>query len=651
MTTTQAGDVILAFISSDGSRYTRQTFSSVTGGGLTWTLRQRSNAQRGTSEIWQAVAPTVVSNLVVTATRSSGSYVGSMVVTAFAGADVGVAGATLAASGRATAPSAQLTPTKAGSWVWAVGNDWDRAAARTIGTGQTKVDEFLPSGKSFWVQRQAAPNAGTTLNAVTINATAPTADRWNLALIEVPASAGTPPADTTAPTVALTAPAAGASVSGAVTVAANAADNVGVSSVQFQADGVNIGAADASAPYNAVWDSTTVANGSHTVRAVARDAAGNTTTSTAIAVTVTNATGGGTFTPGNPSGTATIPVGAGLENVSAPDRVVGDGTAASCTSAAVVAAVAAGGVITFNCGANPITITLTQTLKVLNSTQRLVIDGGGKVTLSGGNTNRILYIDTCDTTLGKVSGNCLYAPTYPQVTVQNMTLADGNATNSTYVSPGDTNQGSNGGGAIFALGGRLKVVNSVFVRNTCAANGPDLGGAAVRVLAQHSATPNDLDSSYAARNQDPVYIVNSTFGGSSGQGNNCSNGGAISGLRTPITVLNTLISYNNAIGCCANPAWSGTPGGGSGGAIYTDGTSYDLKIAGSLIERNTAKAGGSSIFYVSNDKTGHLIIDASTSRLNTYAANGQPNNPHFETYPGIFYIGSGSPTFTNSTIQ
>lgn len=651
LTTTQAGDVILAFISSDGSRTTRQTFASVTGGGLSWTLRTRSNAQRGTSEIWQAVAPTTVANMVVTATRSNGSYVGSMVVTAFAGADGGANGATLAASGRATAPTAQLTPTKVGSWIWAVGNDWDRATARTVGAGQSKVDEFLPMGKSFWVQRQTAPSTGTTLGPVTVNDTAPTTDRWNLALVEVPAAAATGPTDTTAPTVSLTAPTAGTTVSGTITAAASAADNQGVSSVQFQVDGTNMGAADTTAPYSATWNSTTVANGSHTIRAVARDAAGNATTSTGVTVTVTNSTGASTVSPGNPSGTAAIPAGAGLENVSTPDRVVGDGTPASCTSSAVVAAVAAGGVITFNCGANPITITLTQTLKVLNSTQRLVIDGGGKVTLSGANANRILYIDTCDASLGKVSGNCLYAPTYPQVTVQNVTFADGNATNSSYVSPGDTNQGSNGGGAIFALGGRLKVVNSVFVRNTCATNGPDLGGAAVRVLAQHSPTPNDLDNSYAARNQDPVYIVNSTFGGASGQGNNCSNGGAISGLRTPITVLNSLISFNNAIGCCSNPAWSGTAGGGSGGAIYTDGTSYDLKVAGSLIEKNTAKAGGSSIFYVSNDKTGHLILDGTISRLNTYAANGQPNNPHFENYPGIFYIGSGNPTFTNSTIQ
>ena len=279
----------------------------------------------------------------------------------------------------------------------------------------------------------------------------------------------------------------------------------------------------------------------------------------------------------------------------------------------MVSAVSAGGVITFNCGANPITITLTQTAKVRNSTPNLVIDGGGKVTLSGAGTRRILYIDTCDTSLGSVSGNCLYAPTGPQVTVQNITLAAGNATKQRYVAPGDSLQASPGGGAIFDLGGRLRVVDSVFVRNQCDANGPDLGGAAIRVLAQHSATPNSLDASTAALNQDPVYIVQSTFGGAAGQGGTCSNGGAISGLRTPITVLNSLITHNHAYGCCSNPAWAGTPGGGSGGAIYTDGDTYNLNVAGTIIENNSAKAGGSAIFYVSDDQTGHLIIKDSTS--------------------------------------
>ena len=145
MTTAQAGELIVAFIMSDGSATANQTFSSVTGGGLSWRLRQRSNAQSGTSEIWQAVAPTAVSNLVVTANRGSGSYGGSIVVTAFIGANTGTGGdgATTATAGTTGAPTATLSPTKAGSWVWGVGNDWDRAVARTVDANQTKADEYL----------------------------------------------------------------------------------------------------------------------------------------------------------------------------------------------------------------------------------------------------------------------------------------------------------------------------------------------------------------------------------------------------------------------------------------------------------------------------------------------------------------------------
>ena len=174
-----------------------------------------------------------------------------------------------------------------------------------------------------------------------------------------------------------------------------------------------------------------------------------------------------------------------------------------------------------------------------------------------------------------------------------------------------------------------------------------------RSIEPSTASPNrSLDGSSAARGQDPVAIVQSTFGGASGQGNRCSNGGAISGLRTPITVVNSKITDNAAVGCRANPLHSGTPGGGSGGAIYTDGTSDDLTVTGSDIERNSAKAGGSSIFYVSNDRTGHLAVQSSVSRNNTYSASGySPSDQHFETYPGICYRGSGAPNFTGSTIQ
>src|SRR5205814_797527 len=82
---------------------------------------------------------------------------------------------------------------------------------------------------------------------------------------------GTPPADTTPPTVAVTSPANGATVSATVTVSASASDNVGVAGVQFQLDGANLGAEVASAPYQISWNTTTVANGSHRLTAKARD--------------------------------------------------------------------------------------------------------------------------------------------------------------------------------------------------------------------------------------------------------------------------------------------------------------------------------------------------------------------------------------------
>jgi hypothetical protein len=100
---------------------------------------------------------------------------------------------------------------------------------------------------------------------------------------------GAPPPDTTPPTVTVTAPAGGATVSGSVNVTASASDNVGVVGVQFQLDGANLGAEDTTSPYAVSWDTSTAPSGSHVLVAVARDAAGNRTTSAAITVTVSNA--------------------------------------------------------------------------------------------------------------------------------------------------------------------------------------------------------------------------------------------------------------------------------------------------------------------------------------------------------------------------
>ncbi|WP_179783645.1 hypothetical protein [Micromonospora jinlongensis] len=320
---------------------------------------------------------------------------------------------------------------------------------------------------------------------------------------------------------------------------------------------------------------------------------------------------------GNPNGRASVPAEARAVDTSKPTRTVGTGTPASCTSAAVVKAVAAGGVITFNCGPAPVTIKMTATAKVRNANgPKVVLDGGGTVTLSGQGQRRILYMNTCDEAQGFTTSHCQNQD-HPQLTVQNLTFADGNST-------GDKAEGG-GGGAIFVRGGRFKVVNSRFVRNRCDRTGPDLGGAAIRVLSQHE--------------NKPVYVVGSTFDGGS-----CSNGGALSSIGVSWVVLNSLLKNNEAIGSGANPAKSGTPGGGSGGAIYCDGNEFTVRIAGTIIENNKANEGGGAVFFVSNNRTGTMKIENSTLRRNP--------SGKFETrgFPGIFFLGAQNPTVTASKL-
>src|SRR5207244_6396 len=98
-----------------------------------------------------------------------------------------------------------------------------------------------------------------------------------------------PPADTTPPTVSITSPANGSTVSGTITATSTASDNVGVVGVQYKLDGVNLSAEDTASPYSTSWNTTGASNGSHTLTAVARDAAGNRTTSSPVTVTVSNA--------------------------------------------------------------------------------------------------------------------------------------------------------------------------------------------------------------------------------------------------------------------------------------------------------------------------------------------------------------------------
>lgn len=292
-------------------------------------------------------------------------------------------------------------------------------------------------------------------------------------------------------------------------------------------------------------------------------------------------------------------------DTSHPDRVIGNGTPAACTSRKVVRAVAKGGVITFDCGPDPVVITMRRTAKVVNTSHRVVIDGGGLVTLSGAGTRRILYQDTCDQRQIWTTSHC-DNQAQPRLVVQHLTLTRGNSTGSHFE--------GGGGGAIFARGGQLKIVDVRFVANRCDRHGPDLGGAAVRALSQYQGRP--------------VYVVNSTF-----RGGRCSNGSGLSSIGVSWTVLNSVFRNNRAVGHGANPQRPGTKGGGSGGAIYTDGNDYTVRIGGTLMRHNHANEGGGAIFYVSNDRSGRLHIRWST--LTDNVSEG------FETRPGIFYLGRG----------
>jgi fibronectin type 3 domain-containing protein len=268
LTTSGSGELLLAFLTSNGPSGTgTMSFSSVTGGGLNWHLIRRANAQAGTAEIWAASAPAVLSNTTVTATRGTGSYAGSITVVALSGADLVAEGASAAASAASGGPSVTVTTRRAGSWVWGVGNDWDRATARTVGAGQTKVDEYLaPVGDTMWVQRQnaATPLPGT---AVTLSDTAPTADRWNFAAVEV-----LPAVTDSQPPTAPTGLSAGTVTASNVPLSWTASsDDQGVAGYRVFRDGVKVGEVAGTA----FSDTTVAASTTYTYTVKAFDAGGN----------------------------------------------------------------------------------------------------------------------------------------------------------------------------------------------------------------------------------------------------------------------------------------------------------------------------------------------------------------------------------------
>jgi hypothetical protein len=274
-------------------------------------------------------------------------------------------------------------------------------------------------------------------------------------------------------------------------------------------------------------------------------------------------------------------------------------------------------VIAFSCGPRPVTIVMTATAKVRNTSTKVVLDGGGLVTLSGGGVRRILYLDTCDPAQTWTTSHC-QDQAAPALTVEHITLADGNSTGQVY--------DGGGGGAIFDRGGQLKVIDVRFTGNRCDSTGPDLGGAAIRALSQYQ--------------NRPVEVTGSTF-----TGGVCSNGGALSSIGVSWVIRDSTFTGNRAIGDGANPAQAGTPGGGSGGAIYTDGDDYTVTIEHCVITGNSAREGGGALFFVSDNRTGTLTIEYSKLRDNPNAGF------HTAGYPGIFFLGHSHPRIVSSSLS
>jgi len=309
-------------------------------------------------------------------------------------------------------------------------------------------------------------------------------------------------------------------------------------------------------------------------------------------------------------------------------KIVGTGTPGSCTSSALALAVRSGGDITFDCGPDPVTIVVSQTLYTCNTTtcqhgwegaepvDHMTLDGGGTVTLSGGGVRGIFYANSCEEAFGWLSSRC-DLETRPHITFRDISFTAGNAQGAPAGFTGVG--GGEGGGAIAMRGGRLTLSRVSFIDNVCIQQQSDGGGGAVRVVGQVT----------TAR------IFSSVF-----QGNQCANGGAISSLHASVRVVDSHILANTATGIGAS---SGN--GGNGGGIYFDGTNESVLVQGTTITGNAAPEGGSGIFYVSNDHSGTLTIEGSTITSNTGETFWT------DPYHDIYYLGFGPIRVSTSTID
>jgi uncharacterized protein (TIGR03437 family) len=188
--TTEGGELLLAFIAAGWDRGSNAMVTGVTGAGLTWVPVVRARERKGTSEIWRAFAWQRLVNVSVTATLSDRST-SSLTIASFRNIDTsgvngaGAIGQVDRESRSSGAPKASLVTTRDNSLVVGVGNDPDGATPRGVPAGQSLIHQYLaPDRNTYWVQKRdaAVPRSGTL---VYINDVSPTNHAWNLAIAEI----------------------------------------------------------------------------------------------------------------------------------------------------------------------------------------------------------------------------------------------------------------------------------------------------------------------------------------------------------------------------------------------------------------------------------------------------------------------------------
>lgn len=305
--------------------------------------------------------------------------------------------------------------------------------------------------------------------------------------------------------------------------------------------------------------------------------------------------------------------------------VLGNGSPGSVSTAQIQAALDTGGPIRFDLGSAPSTIVVSSTLVASKET---VLDGGGLVTLSGGNARRILSI---------VNNNpAMNAPTF-RVTLQNISFRDAT------ISDGR-------GGAIYKHHGAefpnkvsIKLVNCRFDNNAAPLDG---------------SSQDDGGGAFYAELMLRIDIGNCVFAGNSG-----SNGGAVYSLGTPrINIVDSTFSNNQAIGTGGNPG-----NGGNAGALGIDGANRLVDICRTRFSSNSSNAFGAGFFSVMYDQTSRTRFEDVLFENNTQLSSTQHTggaylqdgpwamnrvsflNNQANGFGGLFVAGNAPGSITNGT--